>query len=91
MRPSAHRSGASCEQDRVDVVVGGDGSDRDDRDAGAARGDPEEIGRVWRELVGGTYPAMAGIGCTALWQSEAQVEILGVAVIPEERLKVATS
>lgn len=51
----------------------------------------KEIGRVWRELVGGTYPAMAGIGCTALWQPEAQVEILGVAVIPEERLKLATS
>ncbi|MFI6085791.1 RidA family protein [Streptomyces sp. NPDC051217] len=45
-----------------------------------------EIGRVWRELAGSVYPAMAGIGCTALWQPEAQIEILGVAVIPEERL-----
>jgi hypothetical protein len=29
---------------------------------------------------------MAGIGCTALWQPEAMIEILGVAVIPEHRL-----
>lgn len=46
----------------------------------------KEIGRVWRELAGPVYPAMAGIGCTALWQPEALLEILGVAVIPEERL-----
>ena len=31
----------------------------------------KEIGRVWRELAGPVYPAMAGIGCTALWQPEA--------------------
>ncbi|MDP9868646.1 MULTISPECIES: RidA family protein [Streptosporangium] len=47
----------------------------------------KEIGRVWRELAGPVYPAMAGIGCTALWQPEAMIEILGVAVIPDERLK----
>ncbi|MFI7703922.1 RidA family protein [Nonomuraea sp. NPDC049480] len=46
----------------------------------------KEIGRVWRELAGPVYPAMAGIGCTALWQPEAMIEILGVAVIPEDRL-----
>ena len=46
-----------------------------------------EIGRVWRELAGTHYPAMAGIGCTALWQPEAMIEILGVAVIPDERIK----
>ncbi|MFI6333962.1 RidA family protein [Streptomyces sp. NPDC050535] len=48
----------------------------------------KEIGEVWRELAGPVYPAMAGIGCTALWQPEALIEILGVAVIPEERLRV---
>ena len=47
-----------------------------------------EIGRVWRELAGPVYPAMAGIGTTALWQPEAMIEIMGVAVIPDERLKV---
>ena len=46
----------------------------------------KEIGRVWRELAGTSYPAMAGIGTTALWQPEALIEILGVAVIPDERL-----
>jgi enamine deaminase RidA (YjgF/YER057c/UK114 family) len=46
-----------------------------------------EIGRVWRELAGAHYPAMAGIGTTALWQPEAMVEIMGVAVIPDERLR----
>lgn len=45
-----------------------------------------EIGQVWRELAGPVYPAMAGIGTTGLWQPEAVVEILGVAVIPDERL-----
>jgi enamine deaminase RidA (YjgF/YER057c/UK114 family) len=46
----------------------------------------KEIGRVWRELAGTSYPAMAGIGTTALWQPDALIEILGVAVIPDERL-----
>ena len=46
-----------------------------------------EIGRVWRELAGPVYPAMAGIGTTALWQPEALIEIIGVAVIPDERLQ----
>jgi enamine deaminase RidA (YjgF/YER057c/UK114 family) len=46
-----------------------------------------EIGAAWRELAGPVYPAMAGIGCTALWQPEALIEILGVAVIPDERLR----
>jgi enamine deaminase RidA (YjgF/YER057c/UK114 family) len=46
-----------------------------------------EIGRAWRELAGPVYPAMAGIGTTALWQPEARIEIVGVAVIPDERLR----
>jgi len=50
-----------------------------------------EIGAVWRELAGPTYPAMAGIGTTALWQPEALIEILGVAVIPHERLTRPTA
>ena len=48
-----------------------------------------EIGRAWRELAGPVYPAMAGIGTTALWQPEALIEIVGVAVIPDERLRSA--
>lgn len=46
----------------------------------------QQIGEVWRELAGATYPAMAGIGTTALWQPEALIEITGVAVIPDDRL-----
>lgn len=45
-----------------------------------------EIGSVWRELAGPVYPAMAGIGTTGLWQRDALIEIMGVAVVPDERL-----
>ena len=45
-----------------------------------------EIGAAWRELAGAVYPAMAGIGTTGLWQTDALIEIVGVAVIPDERL-----
>ncbi len=40
-----------------------------------------EIGRLWREMAGTEYPAMAGIGITRLWQPEALIEIQGVAHI----------
>ncbi|MEO6827193.1 MAG: RidA family protein [Microbacteriaceae bacterium] len=43
-----------------------------------------EIGRIWREMAGKVYPAMAGIGVTRLWQKEALIEIQGVAVISGE-------
>lgn len=42
-----------------------------------------EIGRIWREMAGSQYPAMAGIGVTRLWQKEAMIEIQGIAVISE--------
>lgn len=42
-----------------------------------------EIGRIWREMAGSEYPAMAGIGISRLWQKEAMIEIQGIAVIPE--------
>lgn len=40
-----------------------------------------EIGRLWREMAGTKYPAMAGVGVTRLWQKEAVIEIQAVAVI----------
>lgn len=40
-----------------------------------------EIGRVWRRLVGGEYPAMAGIGVRRLWDDDALVELQGFAVL----------
>jgi enamine deaminase RidA (YjgF/YER057c/UK114 family) len=42
-----------------------------------------EIGRIWREMAGSEYPAMAGIGISRLWQKEAMIEISGIAVIPD--------
>ena len=42
-----------------------------------------EIGRIWREMAGSQYPAMAGIGVTRLWQKEALIEIQGIAVISD--------
>ena len=41
-----------------------------------------EIGEVWRAKVGREYPAMTGVGVTALWQPEALVEIVGTAAVP---------
>ncbi|WP_142061182.1 RidA family protein [Pseudarthrobacter sp. B4EP4b] len=42
-----------------------------------------EIGRIWRDMAGSQYPAMAGIGVTRLWQEEALIEIQAIAVISE--------
>jgi enamine deaminase RidA (YjgF/YER057c/UK114 family) len=42
-----------------------------------------EIGKLWREMAGTEYPAMAGIGVSRLWQKEALIEIQGIAVIPQ--------
>jgi enamine deaminase RidA (YjgF/YER057c/UK114 family) len=46
------------------------------------RGHAREIGEVWRRLVGGEYPAMAGIGVARLWDDEALVEVQGIAALP---------
>jgi enamine deaminase RidA (YjgF/YER057c/UK114 family) len=40
-----------------------------------------EIGRIWRDLAGTHYPAMAGVGVTRLWQPEALIEISGIAAL----------
>ncbi len=41
-----------------------------------------DIGQVWKRVVGRTYPAMAGIGVTRLWDTEALVEVQGFAILP---------
>ncbi|MDN5749202.1 MAG: RidA family protein [Pseudonocardia sp.] len=46
------------------------------------RAHAREIGGVWRELVGASYPALAGIGVARLWDAEALVEVQGFAVLP---------
>jgi enamine deaminase RidA (YjgF/YER057c/UK114 family) len=40
-----------------------------------------EIGAVWRRLAGRTYPAMAAVGVSRLWDEKALVEVQGFAVI----------
>jgi enamine deaminase RidA (YjgF/YER057c/UK114 family) len=60
--------------------------DMDDYKANA-----REIGRVWKRLVGASYPAMAGIGVSRLWDEEALVEIQGHAVVPTDEVGAATS
>ncbi len=45
------------------------------------RAHSREIGDVWKRLVGRDYPAMAGIGVSRLWDTEAVVEIQGYAVL----------
>ncbi|HET9499849.1 MAG TPA: RidA family protein [Marmoricola sp.] len=40
-----------------------------------------DIGRVWKQLIGPHYPAMAGIGVARLWDVEALVEVQGVACV----------
>ena len=41
----------------------------------------EQIGAVWRRLVGTEYPATAGVGVTQLWDPGALVELQGIAAI----------
>jgi enamine deaminase RidA (YjgF/YER057c/UK114 family) len=46
------------------------------------RAHASELGAVWRRLAGREYPAMALIGVTRLWDSDALVELDGFAVLP---------
>ncbi|WP_431041707.1 RidA family protein [Streptomyces sp. P1-3] len=52
-------------------------------DVAAYRACAPELGRIWRELAGRDYPAMAVIGAVRLWDEEALVELDGIAVLPE--------
>jgi enamine deaminase RidA (YjgF/YER057c/UK114 family) len=42
-----------------------------------------EIGHAWRKHFGRHYPAMGLFGVTDLFEPEAQVELMGVAVLPD--------
>jgi len=42
-----------------------------------------EIGQAWRRHFGRHYPAMGLFGVTELFEPEAQVELMGVAVLPD--------
>jgi enamine deaminase RidA (YjgF/YER057c/UK114 family) len=45
------------------------------------RAQAPELGRIWRELAGRDYPAMAVIGAARLWDEQALVELDGFAVL----------
>lgn len=51
-------------------------------DVAAYRAAAPELGRIWRELAGRDYPAMAVIGVVRLWDEAALVELDGIAVLP---------
>lgn len=44
----------------------------------------KQIRAIWSDLVGKDYPAMVGVGVTALWQPEALIEIQAVAALDAE-------
>ncbi|WP_344530935.1 RidA family protein [Streptomyces albiaxialis] len=51
-------------------------------DVPAYRRHAPELGRIWRDLVGRDYPAMAVIGVVRLWDEAAWIELDGLAVLP---------
>ena len=42
-----------------------------------------DLGDVWRTHFGRRYPAMALVGVAALFEPDAKVELMGVAVLPD--------
>lgn len=51
-------------------------------DVAAYRTHARELGRIWRELAGHDYPAMAVVEVSRLWDEQARVELDGFAVLP---------
>jgi enamine deaminase RidA (YjgF/YER057c/UK114 family) len=51
-------------------------------DLGEYRASLQELGEVWKRHFGRRYPALALVGVSALYDPEAQVELMGVAVVP---------
>ena len=52
-------------------------------DIEAYRAAGRELGEVWRRHFGRRYPAMALIGVSALFEPDARVELMGVAVLDD--------
>ncbi|HET9379249.1 MAG TPA: RidA family protein [Streptomyces sp.] len=51
-------------------------------DVAAYRTHARELGRVWRELAGRDYPAMAVVEVVRLWDEQAVIELDGFALLP---------
>ncbi|MFF8973073.1 RidA family protein [Streptomyces sp. NPDC014995] len=66
--------GAPSDLARVTVYV---------TDVAAYRARAAELGRVWRDLAGRDYPAMAVVGIVRLWDERALVEFDGFAVLAD--------
>ena len=45
------------------------------------RAQAREIGQAWRGLCSREYPAMAAVGVSRLWDTDALVEVQGIAVV----------
>ena len=52
-------------------------------DVNEYRASTNELGEVWRRRFGRRYPAMALVGVSALFEPDARVELMGVAVVPD--------
>jgi enamine deaminase RidA (YjgF/YER057c/UK114 family) len=53
-------------------------------DLGEYRASLSDLGEVWRHHFGRRYPAMALVGVSALLDPMARVELMGVAVVPDD-------
>jgi enamine deaminase RidA (YjgF/YER057c/UK114 family) len=53
-------------------------------DVGEYRDSLSELGAVWRRHFGRRYPAMALVGVAALFEPDAKVELMGVAVLGDD-------
>ncbi|MCA2201177.1 RidA family protein [Streptomyces griseoincarnatus] len=51
-------------------------------DVATYREHARELGRIWRDVAGRDYPAMAVVEVVRLWDEEAMVELDGFAVLP---------
>ncbi|CAL9399684.1 RidA family protein [Streptomyces sp. enrichment culture] len=51
-------------------------------DVAAYRAHARVLGRIWRDVAGRDYPAMAVVEVVRLWDEEAMVELDGFAVLP---------
>jgi enamine deaminase RidA (YjgF/YER057c/UK114 family) len=52
-------------------------------DVSEYRASMRELGEVWRRRFGRRYPALALVGVSALFEPDARVELMGVAVVPD--------
>ena len=71
---TALRAAGGAPEDLVSLVVY-------TTDVGEYRDSTRELGEVWRRHFGRRYPAMALVGVAALFEPEARVELMGVAVL----------